>query len=120
MTESFLLSVAVGFVAGVASGMLGIGGGMVTVPAMVLALGVEQHVAQGVSLAVIAVTATMGTVAHVRYGNVVWGAAVIIAPVAAVFGVVGATIAGDLDPLLLRRIFACVLLFFGARMLLAK
>ncbi len=114
------LAVLVGFVAGVASGLLGIGGGTILVPAMVLLLNVPQHVAQGVSLASIIITAAVGTVAHVRYGNVVYRVAFVVAPIAATLGAIGATVAGSLDPLLLRRIFAVVIIALGGRMLLVK
>lgn len=115
-----LLGILIGFCSGILSGMLGIGGGMVMVPAMVLALHVPQHTAQGISLAVIVLTASTGTIAHWRYGNVNWRIALWIAPAAAISAVIGARFAGMLDPVLLRRIFAVVIIIFGVRMLLRR
>jgi uncharacterized membrane protein YfcA len=50
-----ILTLVIGLVSGVISGALGVGGGVVMVPAMVLLLGVQQAVAQGTSLSVMAI-----------------------------------------------------------------
>ncbi|MCX5749000.1 MAG: sulfite exporter TauE/SafE family protein [Candidatus Saganbacteria bacterium] len=61
MTITILtMIVLTGFGAGLLSGMLGVGGGTIIVPALVIILGFSQHLAQGVSLAVIIPTAIMG------------------------------------------------------------
>ena len=51
--SSFLFIVALGFGAGILTGIMGVGGGVVMVPMMVLLLGVTQHLAQGISMLVI-------------------------------------------------------------------
>jgi hypothetical protein len=56
---------------GLLSGYMGVGGGVLAVPAFTLVLGMSQQAAQGTSLAVILVTAPAGTIEHVRHGNVV-------------------------------------------------
>ena len=61
--------VAVGVVAGTLSGLLGVGGGVVTIPALVLLLGVPAAVAKGSSLAVIIPTAVVGTRRNVARDN---------------------------------------------------
>lgn len=62
-----LVGGATGFVAG----FMGVGGGVIAVPAFTLGLGMSQHVAQGTSLAVILVTGPAGALEHARHGNVV-------------------------------------------------
>lgn len=62
-----------GLVIGVVSGLLGIGGGSVIVPALVLLFGYDQHLAEGTSLAVIIPTAALGAVSHARRGYTDWG-----------------------------------------------
>jgi uncharacterized membrane protein YfcA len=57
-----VITILVGLMVGVLSGLLGIGGGVVFVPAMVLALGIPQHVAQGISMLVIIPTAIVGVI----------------------------------------------------------
>jgi hypothetical protein len=65
-----VIGLVIGAVAGLGSGLLGIGGGAIMVPAMVLLMGLSQHLAQGTSLAVIIPTAIAGTITHFRMGNV--------------------------------------------------
>lgn len=108
----------VGLVAGVLSGMLGIGGGTIAVPGMVLLLGVEQHTAQGVALCAMFLTALAGAFIHYRQGNVRLEMAMWIAPCAVVFSLLGAWLAGTVSAVWLTRAFAIALLVIGCRMLL--
>jgi hypothetical protein len=65
-TYQLLLAVGIGLVSGLFAGLVGIGGGVVIVPAAVLLLGLDQHVAQGTSLLAIALTAVAGSVVNLR------------------------------------------------------
>jgi uncharacterized membrane protein YfcA len=113
-----VIAVAVGLVAGVISGMLGVGGGTISIPAMVLLLGVEQHTAQGVSLAAMMFTALVGAFIHYRQGNVKLNAVFLIIPSAVAFSFLGAWAAGHVTAEWLSRAFAIFLLLIGCRMLL--
>lgn len=64
------LIIAIGVATGVFSGLMGIGGGLLMVPAMVLLLGYDQHLAEGTSLLVIIPTAAVAAYAHYRNGYV--------------------------------------------------
>lgn len=68
-----LQMVGIGTLVGTLSGLLGVGGGLVMVPALVLLLGYPQHLAQATSLAVIVPVSISGTLVHMRKGNVLWG-----------------------------------------------
>lgn len=114
------LALTIGIGAGFLSGVMGIGGGMVLVPALVFLVGVEQHLAQGVSLAVVTVTSAIGAVVHYRHGNVDTYTAVSVAPIAVVFGVAGAMLAGRLDGVTLSRVFGIVVLGMSCWMLLGS
>jgi uncharacterized protein len=113
-----VIALAVGLVAGVISGMLGVGGGTISIPAMVLLLGVEQHTAQGVSLAAMMFTALVGAFIHYRQGNVKLSAVFLIIPSAVAFSFLGAWAAGHVTAEWLTRAFAVFLLLIGCRMLL--
>lgn len=115
---SVALAVAVGAVAGIFSGVLGVGGGTIAIPGMVLLLRTEQITAQGVSLLAILFTALVGSFVHYRQGNVKLSAALWLAPSAAAFSLLGAWAAGVVSPEWLTRAFAVSLLLIGARMLL--
>ncbi|MBI2303172.1 MAG: sulfite exporter TauE/SafE family protein [Chloroflexi bacterium] len=114
------LGISVGLVTGVLAGMLGVGGAVIMIPAMVWLLGVDQHTAQGVSLAVISATALVGSFAHYRQKTTRLDVALWIAPTAVVFGVAAASVAGKLDAGLLRRLFALLMMYLGARMFLQR
>ena len=62
--------VVVGFFAGVMSGLFGVGGGIVMVPALIIASGMDSLTARGTSLAVIVGSAISGTIANLRKGNI--------------------------------------------------
>ena len=111
---------AVGFVTGVVSGLMGIGGGMVTVPVMVLVAGLGQQQAQGVSLAVIPITSAVGAYTHYRMGNVELGTAAIMGPSAIVTAIIASLVAGRIDPFWLTKIFGLVLLGFAFNFTFSK
>ena len=64
-----VLTVATGLAVGVLSGLIGIGGGVLLVPIMVLGFRVDQHLAQGTSLAAILPTSLVGALTHYQRGN---------------------------------------------------
>lgn len=107
---------AIGLAGGVASGALGVGGGAIFVPALVLLLGVEQHEAQGVSLFVVVVASLGGAWAHYRQGTVDMRAARWIAPAALPGAVAGAVVAGWLSGRSLQVVFAAILTAIGIQM----
>ena len=82
--------IAVGLIAGAIAAALGLGGGIIFVPSLVVLFGLEQHVAQGTSLAVILPTAIVATIAHARMGSIRTAIAVPIG----LAGIVGAIIGG--------------------------
>ncbi len=112
-----IIAVVIGFVGGFAGGLLGIGGGAIYVPAMVLLLDEQQHLAQGASLAAIIATAVVGGATHLRQGNVHLPTVAWVAPPAALAGFGAAFLADALPAEFLRRIFAVVVLYFAFGMI---
>ena len=110
------LLVATGLLAGTLAALLGVGGGVVFVPALVVLFGFEQHLAQGTSLAAIVPTALVASIRHARHGRVIWN---LVFPVAAggiAGGLLGAGLALDLAPESLRRMFVGLLVIVSIRM----
>jgi hypothetical protein len=99
-----------------ASGLAGVGGGILLVPAMVLGLGMDQHVAQGTSLLAILPTAAIGALVHHRHGDVDIRAAALIGGVGAPASVLGASLALALPQAMLVLVFGSFLLAAAARM----
>ena len=100
----------VGAAIGVLAGLMGVGGGILAVPAFALGLGMPQHAAQGTSLAVILVTGPAGALAHARRGNFVGRVVPPLAIGAAIGAPLASWLAGGLRNDLLVRIFALFLL----------
>ncbi|MEW6388580.1 MAG: sulfite exporter TauE/SafE family protein [Thermodesulfobacteriota bacterium] len=104
-----------GAVAGFLSGMMGVGGGSIMVPALVLLAGLGQHTAQGSSLLAMVPAGSVGAVTHWRLGNVVGGLlpGLIIGILLGTY--LGATGAHFLTDANLRVVFAVVLIWLGLR-----
>ena len=115
----WLIALVVGAVAGVLSGLLGIGGGAIMVPAMTLLMGMSQHLAQGTSLLVIIPTAISGSITHFRMGNIRLETAAWLSGGGVVGAVGGAFLALASPDAILRLLFGCYLAFTGTRMLQA-
>ncbi len=115
MTTAIVL-VVVGVLAGMLAGSLGIGGGVIFVPVLAVVVGLEQAVAQGTSLAVIAPMAAIATYSHVRYGRVDWPSAMPVGIASIAGAAVGAQAALAANPLLLRRLFAGLLVLLATRL----
>lgn len=108
--------IILGLIAGTIGAALGVGGGVIYVPTLVVVFSLDQHLAQGTSLAVILATAVVATVAHARLGNVRWKIAAPIALGGITGALFGAWIALGLDGEVLRRMFGVFLLAVAARM----
>ncbi len=106
-----------GLIVGVLAGMLGLGGGIVLVPALTLVANVPQHAAQGVSLVAIVPTAVVGALAHRREGNLSPWIAVSVGAVSVAAAVLGASLSGMVDADLLRRAFGVLIVVIAANML---
>lgn len=116
-----VLYIALGLIAGIASGILGIGGGMILIPAMVFVFGLTQHQAQGTTLALM--VPPIGLLAALRYyqsGNVKLGMAAFICLGFFVGGLIGANMVQNVPELFLKRLFGAVLLIVAVRMILTK
>lgn len=122
MTLQIILALMlIGVIAGVLSGLVGVGGGVVMVPLLVFLLGFNQHQAQGTSLAVLVVPVTAVAVFnYYKEGYINWKHAAIIAVCFVVGGYVGSKLAINLDQKMLKKIFAVILLIIGGKMLLSK
>src|SRR5216684_1257059 len=113
-----LLYLALGCAAGALSGLIGIGGGVLIVPALVYLFGMTQHKAQGTSLG--ALLLPIGALAFWEYykaGNVDVKAAIIIAVTFTIGGYFGGRFAQNISEPVLRRIFAVLLIAVAIRML---
>lgn len=112
-----LLLVAFGAAAGVLAGLLGVGGGILLVPFLVLVVGMTQHEAEATSLLVILPTAVAASVALRRRNVGDLPTALAVGLVGAVGAVAGVLLALALDADVLRVVFAALLAFVGVRLI---
>lgn len=110
------LLVATGLLAGTLAALLGVGGGLVFVPALVVLFGFDQHLAQGTSLAAIVPTTLVASIRHARHGRVTWRLVVPVAAGGIAGGLLGAGLALELAPESLRRLFVGLLVIVSVRM----
>lgn len=122
MTLQIIFSlILIGILAGVLSGLVGVGGGIIMVPLLVMFFSFNQHEAQGTSLAVLAVPVTAVAVFnYYKEGQINLKYAAIIAVFFVLGSIVGSKFALTLDQKVLKKIFAVVLLIIAGKMLLDK
>ncbi|RMG79129.1 MAG: sulfite exporter TauE/SafE family protein [Bacteroidetes bacterium] len=117
MTD-ILIFVAIGMLAGVFSGMFGIGGGVIIVPALVYLAGMTQHEAQGTSIGLMLLP--IGILAALNYyksGNLNIKAGLIIAVAFVIGGYFGSKISLSLNQDVLKRLFGILMLIISLRMI---
>lgn len=111
---TLLLLILIGLAAGVASGMFGIGSGIMIVPALIYLLGYSREMAAGTSLAVLLPPVGIAAVlVFYRHGHVNVGAAVVLALCLLLGGGVGAQLSHELNPHLMKLLFGSLLTGIG-------
>jgi uncharacterized membrane protein YfcA len=109
-----ILYLAIGLIAGVLSGLFGIGGGIIIVPALIYLAGFTQHKATGTSLAILLPPVGLGAVIeYYRHGNVDIRAALIIAAAVFVGGFGGGYLANRISGPHLRLAFGIFIVGMG-------
>ncbi len=101
---------------GILSGMIGITGGIIKLPIMVLLCGVPMDVAVATSTAMVAVTATSGLAGHALHGVVQWRTGTVLAVAAVAGGLLGSRISVSADKGRLKRLFGFVVLLIAFRL----
>ncbi|WP_308636846.1 sulfite exporter TauE/SafE family protein [Paenibacillus silvisoli] len=115
---SLLPALLIGGAVGLISGLLGIGGGVLLIPAMVLLFRFPPHIATATSMSVILVSALFGSGMHLYRGEWDWQLVLPLAPGALLGGYLGAIIARRIGSKLLIWIMCAALALFAARMIL--
>ena len=113
---AILWTAAFSVLAGISSGLFGVGGGIVLVPVFHYLLKMNMHMAIGTSLAIIVPTALIGTFRHASGSFVDWRIFAYSVLFAIVGGFTGAGISMNMDVVLLRKIFAVFLVLIAAKM----
>jgi uncharacterized membrane protein YfcA len=119
MNPPLFVLIGIGLVAGVLSGVFGIGGGVVIVPALIYLAGFRQHMATGTSLAILLPPVGIAAVVeYYRHGNVNLYAALVIAVTVTIGGWFGAVLANRLAGPYLRLAFGVFVVTLGISLII--
>jgi uncharacterized protein len=113
-TNTIILLTGIGFISGIASGLFGVGGGVLVVPALIYILGYSQHMATGTSLAILLPPVGLAAVLeYYRNGYVDIKAALIVAIALFAGGWMGAVLANHMSGPYLRLAFGIFVMITG-------
>ena len=116
--NELIILASIGLAAGVFSGMFGIGGGMVMVPALVFFIGVNQYTAQGTSLAVLVIpVAAVAAFNYYKAGHVEPKWALIMAVGFVVGGFLGSKISLGMSEVVMKRLFGILMLGMAIKLI---
>ena len=116
--NTILILLIIGAAAGMLGGLVGIGGGIIIVPALIYFLGKSQLQAQGISLALIMFpVGILGVMQYYKQGHVDFSIVLILAIGFIVGSFLGSKIAMDLPQDIIRKMFACLLIIVAVKML---
>ncbi len=120
--STVIILILIGLIAGVLSGFVGVGGGIIMVPLFVLFLGLGQHNAQGLSLAVMLPPVTFLAVYNYHHagGGIDWKVALIVSVLFIIGGFIGSKLALQIDQRLLKKIFGFVMLIIAIKLIFTK
>jgi hypothetical protein len=109
-------AIAIGLAAGIVAGLLGVGGGVLFVPGLVLFMGLNQHQAEATSLLAIVPVAILGTYRQDRYGNVQRSDALLLGGLSVAGAAAGVALANALTGAFLRDAFAVLIMLVAAQL----
>lgn len=119
--DQIIILLIIGLSAGFLSGMVGVGGGIIIVPALVYFLSFSQQQAQGTSLFLLLLpTGIFAVMNYYKAGYVEWKTALIISSTFLLGGFLGSKLAISIDQNTVKKIFAVFVIIVGLRMLIWK
>lgn len=117
-STTILILLLIGLAAGFISGLIGIGGGIIIVPALVFFLGFTQKMAQGTSLGLILFpVGILAVMQYYKQGNLNFTYVAVLAIAFVIGGFLGGKLASSINDQLMKKVFGVVLLLVGLKML---
>ncbi len=118
--QTILILVFIGVLAGILSGFVGVGGGVIIVPALVYFLGLTQHQAQGTSLFILLLpVGILAVINYARAGNIYWNYGIIIAITFVIGGYLGSKLALRLSPGVVKFVFGLIMAFVSYKLIMS-
>ena len=118
--QTIVILVLIGLFAGILSGFVGVGGGIIIVPALVFFLGLSQHQAQGTSLFVLSMPVVIFAVINYwKTDNVNWKFGLIVASTFVVGAYFGSKLSLKLSPGMVKLVFGILLAYVSIRLMMS-
>jgi uncharacterized membrane protein YfcA len=111
------MAILLALAGGVTGGLVGVGGGILFVPALTIFLGLSQVEGEATSLLMIVIVASVGAYRQSGYGNVELGDALLIGALSPIGVLIGVALANNVSERALQLAFAALALFFAQRLL---
>ncbi|MFM7667233.1 MAG: TSUP family transporter [Bacteroidota bacterium] len=119
-SQTIFILITIGLLAGVLSGFVGVGGGIVIVPGLVYMLGFSQHQAQGTSLFILSMPVViLATMNYWKSGNVNWKFGLIIAATFIIGGFIGSKLALKISPGLVKFLFGILMAYVSFKLIVS-
>ncbi|MCC6699875.1 MAG: sulfite exporter TauE/SafE family protein [Fluviicola sp.] len=116
--QLILILVLIGLFAGTLSGFIGIGGGVIIVPALIYILGLTQHQATGTSLFILAMPVViLGVINYAKTQNVNWTYGLIIASTFVIGGYFGSKLSLKTNPAIVKLVFGIIMIYVAIMMM---
>ena len=120
-TETVIYLLIIGAVAGMLSGLLGVGGGIIVIPALIIVMGLSQHQAQGTSLALLSIpVAVGGAFNYYKSGYIELKYVLVLGIAFFVGGYIGSLISVRVSGDILKKIFAVFMIIVAVKILIGK
>ena len=118
--QTILMLASIGIFAGILSGFVGVGGGIIIVPGLVFLLGLTQHEAQGTSLFVLAMPVVwLGLMNYWKDGNVQWKYGLVVAVAFFVGAYFGSKLSLRLSPSIVKLLFGILMALVSIKLILS-
>jgi len=118
--QTIVILVLIGLFAGILSGFVGVGGGIIIVPALVFFLGLTQHQAQGTSLFVLSMPVVIFAVINYwKTDNVNWKFGLIVASTFVIGAFLGSKLSLKLSPGMVKLVFGVLLAYVSIRLIMS-
>ncbi len=120
-TIQLIIVLLIGLTAGLVSGALGVGGGIIIIPSLIFFLGFSQHMAQGTSLAILLLpTGILAVMQYYKGGYVDFKVAFILMLLFVIGAYLGSIISVNIPDKMLRKIFGIFMLLVSIKMIIGK
>jgi uncharacterized membrane protein YfcA len=119
-TQTIFILIFIGLMAGALSGFVGVGGGIIIVPALVYMLGFSQHEAQGTSLFILSMPVViLATINYWKSGNVNWKFGLVVALAFIIGGYIGSKLSLKMSPGLVKFLFGLLMAYMSFRLIMS-